>query len=260
MTFRQRMMMGLALSMAASAAHAVPVSFQFVVEAPGSFAWSGPEEAFPPEPVPAELAVALQQPIVGSFTFETISPFTLGYLPNEGQLVEVGATYINPVSLFNVQLGDQTLSFTTAAPSPDVYESSISVVDLPPQLTQYPADFYSLSVFMGTGLIPGFENYRVGASLTLTESDLTRIASYDPLQPLLLSDAPWNFSFALYNPATDISYSIFSPVTQLAQVTQVPEPGTSALLAIGVLCWFVLGAGRRMTHLGGQTPMYQRTQ
>lgn len=239
----QRAIVGAALLIASIAAHAVPVSFQFVA-APGSFSRSGPGEEFPPPPVPAALNAWASQPIVGSFTFETVSPSTPGYLPYEGQLVEVGASYANPVMNFDLQLGDQLLSFSSAAPAVGA-NSSITVVDLPPQLNSFPGDFYRLAVTMGTGLVSGFESYRVSASISMTSSDLTRIQGYDPLQPLQVADAPWNLSFSLFDPTSEISYDLFTPVTQLERVaaTEVPEPGTSTLFALGVL--FCLGKARR---------------
>ena len=244
MRFVQRTIIGSALLLTSWAATAVPGSFQFTA-APGGFSQSGPSEVFPLPPLPASLSALVGQPIAGSFTFETERPTVMGSLPYEGQLVEVGALYLNPVLNFDFQIGARTFSFATAMPPVTTRESIINVTDLPPQLTAYPGDWYDVNVILGTGLLEGFENYRFAASLSVTE-EARRIEGYDPVQPLLLTDAPWRFQFSLFDSATDIYYSLYTPVTSLQSVdtTQVPEPGTLGIFAAALLA-FSVGRRRR---------------
>jgi hypothetical protein len=241
----QRTMVGAVLLITSMAASAIPVTVQFTAT-PGGFGWSGPSEEYPEFPlpvIPAALNALANQPITGSVTFETERPALPGYLPYEGQNVEIGASYLNPVLSFDLQLGPQTFSFVTASPPDGVRESSITVIDLPSQLTAFPGDWYDLYVTLGTGLIDGFESYRFSASLSMTEA-ARRIDGYDPVQPLLLTDAPWRFQFSLFDPANDASYSLYTSVTnlQIVEATQVPEPGTLGMFAIALLA---VGLSRR---------------
>lgn len=232
-------------------ARAVPVSFEFDAGV-YSVAWSNGGV-----PVPApfdDSSFVLGASVSGSFTIETDTLGTPVYSRRDGVYIEDGTYYSNPVTQLAFSIGDQQFSFITSRPpvGSRIVESGVTVIDLPAPdddpTTNY--DSYGFDIYFGPGLFSGpYSQLSASLSLVRMERDLSLISSRDILANLAPSEN-WDAFLTLYDEA-DLSrnYQIHAPLTSLAQITSVPEPGTTALLALG-LALAATGIGTRQRIAG----------
>jgi hypothetical protein len=236
------------LLLAVVEAQAVPVSFQFAANAQSFGTTNGGV------PVPGSFydSAFVSTPISGAFTIETDTLGTPAYIYQDGGLLESGAFYLNPVTELAFNIGDQQFNFATSSPpaGSNIRESTISVIDRPVPstnpLTNY--DSYNFAVYFGPGVFSGpYSHLSASLSLVRMERDLSLISSGDLLANLEPSEN-WDLFFTILDSASPSqNYQIHAPVTNLTQVSSVPEPGTSALLALGLVLTVAAVRARRQT-------------
>jgi hypothetical protein len=229
------------LMLSATAAHAVPITFQFTAT-PNSYGYGYPSGGSPlPVPAPfGESSWVFGAQISGSFTIETDTVGWTSSLYIDGAWREAGNYYHNPVTQLDLQVGDQSFDFVssrpTTGPGPGITESGISVIDLPfvPSDPMDRRDGYNLSVNLGTGLLDApFSHLSTSFSMSWTERDLSLITSTDMVENLVFTPT-WHTFFSIYDRALGSQYQIHAPLTSLTRVASVPEPATLTLLALGL--------------------------
>jgi hypothetical protein len=236
-----------ALSLLATSAQAVPVSFQFstVID---SVVTGFPTGGGPPAvPAPfADSSSLLGQSITGSFTIETdVATFPAEDLEN-GEFITLGLEYWNPVLQFDLTVAGQQFSFVSSHPPVEsgVMESFFDAIDLqqPRSEPTMNHDQFVLDTIFGAGQFAApFAGLTVSASLIRTEFDLSAIQSTDMLSGLTTTPR-WDFAFSFLDPETSSDYQVQGIVTNLRQASEVPEPGTVTLLILGL---GMLGLRRR---------------
>jgi hypothetical protein len=241
------------LTLLATAAQAVPVSFQF------STVIQSVSPGFPPGggPSPYDDPFALLgASITGSFTVETaVETFPAEVFEN-GQLIPVGLFYWNPVLRYDLTVAGQSFSFVSARPTFDdgIQESSFVAHDLPAPRNNPAAnyDVLDLGSDFGVGQFGApFAGLSVFADLVRSEFDLTQIQSTDMLLGLT-TPAEWDFFFTVFQPETGIGTQVHGIVTDLQQVAiATPEPGTVGLFVVGLGILGLVALRRRSTAASG---------
>jgi hypothetical protein len=224
--------LGCLLSLLATAAQAVPLSFRFssVIES-APIGVGG---------VPASIS--------GSFTIETDVETFPAEIFDSGALIPVGTFYWNPVLRYDLTVAGHDFSFVSNRPAFDdgIQESSFTAHDLSAPLANplISYDLFQLDTDFGVGQFDSpFAGLSVFASLLRQEQDLTLIQSTDMVAGLT-TPAQWRFFFTILDPETFTSYQVFGAVTDLQQVIAAPEPDVAGLLVIG-LGMFGLALRRR---------------
>jgi hypothetical protein len=228
------------LTLFATAAQAVPVSFTF------STVIDSVVTDVPPPPMPppfSQPAAILGASIMGSFTIETGALTFPAVNFENGVAVPVGLFYFNPVLRYDLTVVGQPISFVSTDPS--IRESDFIAVDLTAPRPGLPNDALVLETFFGTQSAGPFDGLNVIAQLVRLEPDLTLIQSTDMLLGLT-TPAQWGLFLTFQIPLTQTTYQIHGTVTDLQQAIAVPEPGTARLLIVG-LGLLGLAARRRVS-------------
>jgi hypothetical protein len=217
-------------------AHAIPVTFEFSATTRSYGTQNGGI------PVPEQFNdfnFVFNAPITGSFTVDTDTVGYSSYRYLNGVLTESGTGYFNAVRELSLGIGDQQFSFLASAPAGSYppAQSFVAVADLPvpsnDPTTNY--DGVDINVNLGSGVFSGaYSHLSASFSLIRTEHDLSVISSRDMLSNLTPSQN-WSAFFTIYDTAVpNRNYQIWASLTDLTQVTSVPEPSTAALLALGL--------------------------
>lgn len=219
------------LALFATQSHAIPVTFEFNAQ-PYSVGWSGTGVDVP-APFDNTFYVA-SLPISGTFTIESDTPASPIYIDDNGSWTELHGYYDHAVTQLDFTAGGQQFSFDSSRP--DAYTSG-TVIDRPAPVSDPTInyDWVGLNIDLGAGLFAGEYSHLVTTlSFSRSEHDLGVITSSDLLSNLTPS-ARWSAFFTIYDPNSYNSYQIHAPLTSLAQVASVPEPGTSALLGMALV-------------------------
>jgi hypothetical protein len=227
-------------------AHAIPLTFEFAAQVQSYGTLNGGL------PVPAQFtdsSFVFNAPVSGAFTIETDTPAGSSYTYLNGVLTEVGSYYSNSVTQGALSIGDQQFNFLSSVPpgSYDDYQSGVSVTNLPVPSNDpwVNYDGVDLDINFGTGVFAGpYSHLSATLSLIRSEHDLSVISSRG-LADSLVPSPNWNAFFTIYDTALpNQNYQIWARVTSFTQTASVPEPGTSALLALGLVLT-VSGVSRR---------------